>query len=44
MVPPTRLLNILKDDGLQTILEEKLLFVEGLVDRYSIVRDTLHFH
>uniref|UniRef100_M1DJR8 Integrase core domain containing protein n=1 Tax=Solanum tuberosum TaxID=4113 RepID=M1DJR8_SOLTU len=44
VLPPPRLLHRLKVDGLWTILEEKMLSTEGLVDRYSAVRDTLYIH
>uniref|UniRef100_M1DQP7 Uncharacterized protein n=1 Tax=Solanum tuberosum TaxID=4113 RepID=M1DQP7_SOLTU len=46
-VPPVfplpKFLNQLKGDGLRTIIEEKLLSIEGLEGKYSDLRDTLQY-
>uniref|UniRef100_M1DYW6 Putative plant transposon protein domain-containing protein n=1 Tax=Solanum tuberosum TaxID=4113 RepID=M1DYW6_SOLTU len=42
--PPPRLLNRLKGDGLQIILEEKILFVEGLEGKHAEVLNMLRYH
>uniref|UniRef100_M1DN63 Integrase core domain containing protein n=1 Tax=Solanum tuberosum TaxID=4113 RepID=M1DN63_SOLTU len=42
--PPPRLLNKLKAEGVRTILEDKRLSMDGVVDRYPRVWDILRFH
>jgi len=44
VVPPSRLVNQLKGDGLRTILEENWLSTQGLDGKYYDVKDTVHFH
>uniref|UniRef100_M1DJF8 Gag-pol polyprotein n=1 Tax=Solanum tuberosum TaxID=4113 RepID=M1DJF8_SOLTU len=42
--PPPRSMNMLKDVGLKTILEEKWLSTNVVADMYPTVWDMIHFH
>uniref|UniRef100_M1E002 Putative plant transposon protein domain-containing protein n=1 Tax=Solanum tuberosum TaxID=4113 RepID=M1E002_SOLTU len=41
--PPPRLLNMLKAERLRTFLVEKRLYMDGVVDKYPLVWDTLRY-